>query len=453
MIARAALAMALLFAHGTIMAEGVAKVDPGTLRNYQDIKTWHERYLSAEQGRQGRTEALRTIVRSGSLGERGLQRIFGDFKGRMAIDPRIPGVEKTARLLASSNRSQVKGHTRELLYAANLHTDGRNTLVQMSRKLDRAWGKTDADIVLQNRTTGLYGRIEVKDYSLRSQISNQDKLKVQMSKMGREWQRTGQLQFWMNRHGITPELQRHARRAGIVTLSSVATGRRLPPGTKSFEQALARIDNQFARTARVRALSGSAMVGFGAAMLWEALPGTVSAIREVAAEDASTAGWMRLGSSSSYTFGGAGLMSSGTAMLLAPRLSEAAQGKIYGLAPRLGLLSVASVGVGVGFDWLRYRRGAISSDQFWKSAVRSSAVSATAVAGAWIGGIAGYYASANPAGAAWGAALGGTAGAAAAEVAGAKVLMEIERRKRKEFDQVFGDTVSRSYGFAGVGAE
>jgi len=102
---------------------------------------------------------------------------------------------------------------------------------------------------------------------------------------------------------------------------------------------------------------------------------------------------------------------------------------------------------------MRYRRGAISSDQFWKSAVRSSAVSATAVAGAWVGGIAGSYASANPAGAAWGAALGGTAGAAAAEVAGAKVLMEIERRKRKEFDRVFGDTVSRSYGYADVRAE
>ncbi len=451
MIARTALAMALLLANGTTMAKGVAELDPGTLRNYQDIKTWHERYLSAEQGRQGRTEALRTIVRSGSLGERGLQRIFGDFKGRMALDPRIPGVEKTARLLASSNRSQVKGHTRELLYAANLHTDGRNTLVQMSRKLDRAWGMTDADIVLRNRATGLYGRIEVKDYSLRSQISNQDKLKVQMSKMGREWQRTGQLQFWMNRHGITPELQRHARRAGIVTLSSVATGSRVPPGTQSFDQALARIDNQFARTAQVRALSGSAMVGFGAAMLWEALPGTVSVIREVATGDASTADWMRLGSSSSYTFGGAGLMSSGAAMLLAPQLSEVAQSKIYGLAPRLGWLSVASVGVGVGIDWLRYRRGAISSDQFWKSAVRSSAVSATALAGAWVGGIAGSYAS--PTGAALGAALGGAAGAAAAEVAGGAVLVEIERRKREEFNRVFGDTVSRSYGYVGVRAE
>ena len=193
------------------------------------------------------------------------------------------------------------------------------------------------------------------------------------------------------------------------------------------------------------------MVGFGAAMLWEALPGTVSVIREVATGDASTADWMRLGSSSSYTFGGAGLMSSGAAMLLAPQLSEVAQSKIYGLAPRLGWLSVASVGVGVGIDWLRYRRGAISSDQFWKSAVRSSAVSATALAGAWVGGIAESYAS--PTGAALGAALGGAAGAAAAEVAGGAVLVEIERRKREEFNRVFGDTVSRSYGYVGVRAE
>ncbi len=238
------LLVGMLLAHGHAAAQVASPALGNRMGDYASIKTWHEQYLATSPTRQGRIEALRKIVRSGSLGERGLQRIFHNFEGRMAIDPSIPGVEKTARLLASSNRAQVRGHTRELLYAIGIHNDGRNSLVEMNRKLDRPWGKTDADIVLHNQRTGLQGRIEVKNYSLRSQITNEAKLKAQMAKMAREARRTGQPQFWINRHGITPQLRRHATRSGILTLGNVGTGQRLPAGTQSFDRALARMDIQ-----------------------------------------------------------------------------------------------------------------------------------------------------------------------------------------------------------------
>lgn len=256
------------------IAQTAVSTSAGEFTDYRSIRTWHEQYLATSPDRAGRVEALRKIVREGSLGDRGLQRIFKNFEGRMSIDPTIPGVEKTARLLASSNRSQVKGHTRELLYAIELHSDKRNRLVQMSRKLDRPWGKTDADIVIRNQRTGLHGRIEVKNYSLQSQITNEAKLKVQMRKMALERQLTGQPQFWINRHGMTPELRRYAQRSGIVALDRIATGQRLPPGTRSFDMALAQIDDEFARVSRYRTRFGGALMGAGMGILASSLPET-----------------------------------------------------------------------------------------------------------------------------------------------------------------------------------
>ena len=437
----------MLLAHGHADAQVASPAIGDRVGDYASIRTWHEQYLATSPTQQGRVEALRKIVRSGSLGDRGLQRIFHNFEGRMAIDPSIPGVEKTVRLLASSNRAQVKGHTRELLYAIGIHNDGRNSLIEMGRKLDRPWGKTDADIVLRNHRTGLYGRIEVKNYSLRSQITNEAKLKAQISKMAREARLTGQPQFWINRHGITPQLRRYAARSGILTLDKVGTGQRLPAGTQSFDQALATMDARFMRVAQRRAMAGGTMIGFGVGLLTESLPETWAAVQGLS-DPKHSADWSQLGSAGSYSVAGTGMIVSSSALSFAPRFAEATQGRLYAFGKLGGAFSVAALGAGVAIDISRYRNGAISAEELWRRAAHASSVAAGGTTGAWLGGGITAIATANPALVAAGGIAGGFLGASIMTYAGAAVLDHKMEAARRRHDQAFGDSVYRRYGLA-----
>ncbi len=441
------LLVGMLLAHGHAAAQVASPAMGDRVGDYASIRTWHEQYLATSPGQRSRVEALRQIVRSGSLGERGLQRIFHNFEGRMAIDPSIPGVEKTARLLASSNRAQVKGHTRELLYAIGIHNDGRNSLIEMSRKLDRPWGKTDADIVLRNHRSGLYGRIEVKNYSLRSQITNEAKLKAQMGKMAREGRLTGQPQFWINRHGITPQLRRYAARSGILTLDKVGTGQRLPAGTQSFDQALAKMDAHFMRVAQRRAIFGGTMIGFGVGLLTESLPETWAAVQGLS-DPSHPAAWSRLGSAGSYSVAGAGMTVSGSALSFAPRFAEATQGRLYAFGKLGGALSVAALGAGVAIDISRYRNGAISAEELWRRAANASSVAAGGTTGAWLGGSITAVATANPALAAAGGIAGGLLGTSIMTYAGGVIRDQKMEAVRQRHDQAFGESVYRRYGLA-----
>ncbi len=435
----------------TISCAAVAQVTAPAIEgrpgDYQSIRTWHEQYLATLPDQAGRIDALRKIVRTGTLGERGLQRIFNNFDGRMSIDPSIPGVERTARLLASSNRSQVKGHTRELLYAIRLHDDGRNQLVEMGRKLQRPWGKTDADIVIRNHRTGLSGRIEVKNYSLRSQITNEAKLMQQMNKMALEGKLTGQAQFWINRHGMTPQLRKHAERSGIVAIERVATGHRLSANAQPFATALTRMDEHFARIARQRAIASGAGAGIGMQLLTAALPATWAALEEISAPgDASVDARLRLASNGSYSLGAAGLMASGSALTFASSASELTQTRMFGITKVGGLVSVAALGTGIAIDVQRYRNGSLAAEQLWNSALRNSGQLAAAAAGGWLGGSLAGITTANPIAIGAGSLAGSTAGAAAFQFAGNAVANRQMRAGQQRFDQVFGDTVRQRYG-------
>jgi hypothetical protein len=429
------------------VAQVTAPAIEGRPGHYQSIRTWHEQYLATSPDQAGRVDALRKIVRTGTLGERGLQRIFNNFDGRMSIDPSIPGVERTARLLASSNRSQVKGHTRELLYAIRLHDDGRNQLVEMGRKLQRPWGKTDADIVIRNHRTGLSGRIEVKNYSLRSQITNEAKLMQQMNKMALEGKLTGQAQFWINRHGMTAQLRKHAERSGIVAIERVATGHRLPANIQPFDTALTRMDEHFARIARQRAIASGASAGIGMQLLTATLPATWAALEEISAPgEASVDARLRLARNGSYSLGAAGLMASGSALTFASGSSELIQTRMFGITKVSGLVSLAALGTGIAIDVQRYRNGSLAAEQLWNTALRSSGQLAAATAGGWLGGSLAGITTANPIAIGAGSLAGSTAGAAAFQLAGNAVANRQMRAEQQRFDQAFGDTVRQRYG-------
>lgn len=436
-----AVVLGVLSVPGAVLAQAAA---PTT--GYAAIKAEHEALLATQPTRAQRLEALRKIVRSGTLGERGLQRIFNNFEGQSAIDPRIPGVEKTARLLASSSRSQVKGHTRELLYASRIYTDKRFELVGMNHKLERSWGNTDADIVFRNRTSGLYGRIEVKNYSLNSQVTNRAYLEKQMTKMAREGNRTGQPQFWINRGSVDPKLAEFAKSKGIVVYDRVATGMQRPSNTQSFNAMRTRMDAHMVNMAQRRAMVGGTAAGLGASLLLAQLPEAWTAIGDIAAPgQASTEARLRMTSSGGYSLGGAGLMASGSAFAFAPRFKEVTQNRLYAFGKFGGLLSLAPIVAAMGVDVYRYRSGAVTSEQFWESAVQASAQAAGATAGGWLGLGAATTLSANPIAGALGATAGSVAGAKMVEYAGGTVVEKIMAAKRQRLDQAFGDAVYRQY--------
>lgn len=429
-----------------VLAQVVSPLASASEPGYAAIKANHEAFLATAPTRAQQLEKLREIVRTGTLGERGLQRIFKNFEGSMAIDPRIPGVENTARLLASSNRSQVKGHTRELLYASRIHTDRRFQLVEMNRKLKRPWGNTDADIVFRNRTSGLYGRIEVKNYSRESLSSNQIKLKAQMRKMALEGKRTGQPQFWINRGGIDDNLAQYAKSNNIVVYDRVATGKLRPTNTQSFSNVRTRMDAHMIKVAQRRAMVGGTAAGLGASLLIAQLPEAWAAMGELAASgDASTEVRWRMASSGGYSMGSAGLVASGSAYALAPRAKEALQNRLYAFGKFGGLLSLAPIGLAMAADVYRYRSGTMPAEQFWESAVQVSTQSGGATAGGWLGLGAATSVSANPFAGALGAAAGSFAGAWMVKTAGGSAVEKMMERKRQRLDQAFGDAVYQHY--------
>lgn len=434
------------------IATAPAQSQPGGPRlptghnDYGAIKTWHEQFLASGPNRRARVMALRQIVATGRLGSDGLHRIFNNFEGRMSVDPSIPGLERTARLLASPNPSQVKGHTQELLYAIALHHDHRNQLVAMGRPMHRPWGRTDADILLRNHRTGLHGRIEIKDYSLKSQRRNHDRLTVQMDKMAREAQVTGQPQFWINRRSMSPALMAYAKRSGIQAFDNVATGRR---AVTPFAHTLDQMDRHFLHRARIRALGGSTMTLSGAMIAADSLPRAWGSLTHiVASDDPSAQAWLQLGRDLSYTTGGTGVMVSGTMLLASPMQNELMQGRLYRLGRLGGAASLVPLGAGVAIDAVRHYRGELDLHQLWRSSLHMAQVAAGAAVGGWVGGSIATIFTANPAGTTAGSLSGGVIGGMVADSLGSDPGDHV---RAAALDEAFGNALREHYGLMSAG--
>ncbi|MEN3974278.1 hypothetical protein [Emcibacter sp. SYSU 3D8] len=221
---------------------------------------------------------MRSLVRTGPVGERGLQRIYGNFEGTRSIDPSIPGIEKLALLQRSPNRSQAKGYRRELLYATATYNDPRFDLVELSRVVGKGENRTDADQIFRDRRTGLYGRIEVKDVTPASQRTNLRKYQRQIDLMAREAARTGQQQAFFNRREIILGLRDYANRRGVFIRRGVVTGRSTAPNTVPYRVAMTDLQQEMVRASRGRAIGGGAGLAFGTWMLIDSSPEAVRAL-------------------------------------------------------------------------------------------------------------------------------------------------------------------------------
>ena len=208
---------------------------------YPAIKTLHEQAMMLAPTKAQRLQNMRETVLRGDRGNIRLVKVLENFEGRMEIDPDIPGLNKNILLTASDNPNVVKGAVRTHLYATRVYHDSRFKLMSFDEPQYGSDGKmiTDKDIVFEHRTSGLRCRIESKNVKLSSQISKRQHYMNQIDKMADEFEKTGELQAWVNREKVDPVLKTYAESRGIPVFDKISTG------DKALAQALAKGNPHF----------------------------------------------------------------------------------------------------------------------------------------------------------------------------------------------------------------
>jgi len=410
---------------------------------YREAKTWHEQFMQGNPTKAQRLDAMRSLIIASPVRERGLRQIFRNFEGNYSIDPRVHGVEKSVLMQLSGSKSQAKGYRREVLYAVVFSNDSRYKLVEMNKPLKRSWGNTDADLVIRNNATGLFGRIEVKDYSRSSQYTNLRDLKIQINKMAREGRKTGQLQFWVNRREVIPEIQQYALKRGVTPMGYVSTGRATGGVTISSGEAMSEIERHFYKADHRRAILGASQGAFGAWMLVGAIPVVWKDMYDVwDPSTRSTQTWLRLGEHGSSVLAGSTMVLSGGALATARFAGEGLQSRLYDFGRVGGVASLAALGLSETFLIARYVQGDVLSQEFWTSQWVLGSAGVGSYAGGWLGGLTSTLVLKNPL---WGSVVGGGTGGWIGQWIGNMTSQTYYIWKFQKIDQEFGNWVYARY--------
>lgn len=393
---------------------------------YAQMRTWHEQSLLLQPTQAERLEMLRTLVRAGPLGQRGLERMFQNLEGAGVFDPTIPGVEKNLRLTASWNLNVSKGAARNHVYAVRVARDPSFRLLAVDWPLFDPAGRmlTDKDLLFQHRPTGTRCRIESKDVQPESQRRALAHYQTQIDKMAAEYRRTGELQAFVNRRAVVPELKDYARRQGVPVYENVVTSERnLGAGQTRFDAVLADMRRQATIRASLKLWQGGAQAGLGVAVLAEAIPALCEDFAGGADADASSeTPWVRTAQHGALAAGGGLMMTSGT-IGLGSRFSPAVAGgsRWMALGRWSGRAGAAAVVAADAFVVWQYQQGWLTPRQFWsaQSGFAGGIVGggvggwAGAKSGALAGGAVGAFFGPEgiPIGAAIGGFLGGVGGA------------------------------------------
>lgn len=405
---------------------------------YQEAKTWHEEFMQGRPTKAQRLAEMRSLILASPVDARGLNQIYHNFEGRYTIDPTIPGLEKSVLTQLSASKQQAKGYRREVLYAVAYHNDPRFSVVEMNRPLKRTWGNTDADLIVKHHPTGLYGRVEVKDYSLNSQRTNLGKLKIQIDKMSLEGRKTGALQFWMNARPVIPEIQGYAERAGVFVSGNVKTGKTIAPGSISVVDAMNQHEQQYFKANITRASIGAGELAFAAWRLKNSIPEAVADLSEVwDPATRSTQSILRLAEHGSSTFAGAAMTVSGTSLTSARFAGEELQSRLYRVGRVGGIASVAALGLSESFLVTRYVHGGVLDREFWTS----QWVLGTTTSGGMLGWGAGLFVTKSP----WGAFAGTNFGGYLGNELGTRTARTYYEYKFGELDKAFGRWLYTQY--------
>lgn len=373
--------------------------------------------------------------------------MYHNFEGSGTIDPRIPGIEKNIRLTTSDNPSVALGAKRAQLYANRIHNDPRFQLLGMNTITDTPLGKTDKDIRFRHSGSGSVGRMEVKDVRPTWQRRDLAHLKGQIDKMAWSQRVTGELQCYVNRRAVIPELKAYAASKGVAVYENVATGEksRRAAGKTSIDDVLAKEHQRATIVGRTAIIRGGAATGIGILLMGQS---SRSAYHELHLLRSPGEGGspLMLGHHSAMAGSGASMTVAGGASL-APRFitSERALRFLTGTSRVAGPAAVVFFLTAEGFAVSAYWSGDLSNREFWTMQANLGGGLGgglvAAAGGALLGGAVG-----GPPGAAIGSivfSIGGGFGGAWAADYSARRYYEF---KDQEHERAFEKFVFDSYG-------
>lgn len=360
---------------------------------YPGIRTQFNQSLSQALTNEQRLQVYREAVAQGRYSGRPLlRRMFGNFgPGLFHLSPTTPGLSTTVRLLASDNRNVVFGHARTIRYANNLQGDGRFRVLSLNQKRLNYLGQTDADIHFQHSRTGLRGRIEVKNVKPRNQLANIETFRRQILQMAEDARLTGEVQVLGSRYELRPEIRAFAERRGILVRDRLRTGDfRVLPEDLRFTDFATNLDKRFRMQARLNALAGSAQLGMGAYLAYQA----IRQLEDDVANFGGTRGdWLRAGEHGATLLAGAGFGTAGIAQLARQIPALANSSRLVSLSKWGGRLGIAGTILTEGFLVHQYLSGDLTERQFWHGQASLggglAAGAAGGVSGYWIGGALG----------------------------------------------------------------
>lgn len=412
--------------------------------SYEQKRNAYEAYLRQSPSNANRVDAARKVVSASRYGNRGLRRMLGNLDRSSDNEFVVkPGVEKSLLRLNSPSKVQSKGYMRELLYARSLHNDERFSLIGMNQQRKGKFGLTDADVVVRDKSAGIFSRIEVKDVSPESQKTNIIKYKRQIDKMALDGRARGEIQYWVNRRTAIPEIREYAKTKGVVVYDNVKTGRNR--NDFSFDRVRDFINRDSASKASVRRLSASTSIVFGALLAKQGISELFDINDVMHTSDLWSADMqLKFGQNLSTLIAGGAMSSSGIANISRSFVEQRYQIGFTGASKALGVGAGLALISQEGFYISRYVRGDVSSREFWTSQwqMAGGAVGSAvgAVGGASIGAVTG-----NPILSSIGAMAGASIGSFTGGILTNAILNEFYITKFQKLDEEFGEFIYKIY--------
>jgi len=196
--------------------------------SYQDVKDFTTSLEWNLKSPRQKIQGFREIINRSIYGNRGLNNICKNFRGKGYINPNIPGIVKNLRFIASSSKSQAKGAMRTHIYATEIYHNPEFKLLEVDKLVYDKKGKilTDKDLFFEHKSTGQRFQIEVKEVKPSSQRADIKRLKSQIDKMAKDMKRTGELKVLVNRKKTIPEIKNYAKQKGVLFYENVKTGKK-----------------------------------------------------------------------------------------------------------------------------------------------------------------------------------------------------------------------------------
>ena len=383
-----------LFLHSISFGEAVLR-SPTAAPRFPGIKTEFENAWANATTRDQKLKIIRdTIGKGRHAGAPVAERMFKNFDPNFfKLDPDLPGVKETVKMIASDNPYKSKGHARELALANSIAKDGRfeMTSIGEKRKYPNLVGpegssgklitKGEADLSFIHKKSGQKIRMEVKNVKLSTQISNLEKYKSQIIKMWYDRLSRGETQVFVNRYEVTRELKDFAKKHDVQVVENLSSKTDPKPSSKSINSVLTELDRDCRSTARISALTGSTMqASLG---IYFAIQSAIRLKNDIENFDRSEVATFKVAKDGAFFLSGLSFVSGPVANLALqnPKWENSKYLKyISKYGPGVGF---AFAGLGEGLEIYSYISGYQTPRDFWRGQ--------SSMAGGFVGGVGAVF--------------------------------------------------------------